>query len=69
MGMFDPSSYDDDSSSLPTSKIEVEGADFLERIQEHALDVVLLQQRYKDAKLALDVATEGLAMALPPAMR
>ena len=69
MGMFDPSSYDDDSSSLPTSKIEVEGADFLERIQEHALDVVLLQQRFKAAQEALDAATEGLAMALPPAMR
>lgn len=69
MGMFDPSSYEDDSSSLPESKIEAEGADFLERIQEHALDVVLLQQRFKDAKLALDVATEGLAMALPPSMR
>jgi len=69
MGMFDPSSYEDESSSLPASKIEAEGADFLERIQEHALDVVLLQQRFKDAKLALDVATEGLAMALPPSMR
>lgn len=69
MGMFDPSSYEDESSSLPASKIEAEGADFLERIQEHALDVVLLQQRFKDAKLALDAATEGLAMALPPTMR
>ena len=66
MGMFDPSSND---SALTASKLEAEGADFLERIQEHALDVVLLQQRYKAAKEALDAATEGLAMSLPPAMR
>ena len=69
MGMFDPSSYDDDSSSLTVCKTEIENEDVLERIQEHALDVVLLQQRFKAAKEALDAATEGLAMALPPAMR
>ena len=65
MGMFDP----EDDSALTACKTVIENEDVLERIQEHALDVVLLQQRYKAAKEALDAATEGLAMSLPPAMR
>lgn len=68
MGMFDQDGYGNNSTKTDC-KTEVNDADVLERIQEHALDVVLLQQRFKAAKDALQEATEGLAMSLPSTMR
>jgi len=68
MGMFDIDSYDEEATAIDC-KIEVDQDDVLNRIQEHALDVVLLQERFKAAKAALDAATVSLAMSLPPAMR
>ena len=68
MGIFDLDSYGE-ASAKTDCKTEVHKGDVLERIQEHALDVVLLQERFKAAKVALDEATEGLAMSLPHGMR
>jgi len=68
MGIFDADSYGPEATAIDC-KIEVNEDDVLDRIQEHALDVVLLQERFKAAKAALDTATAGLAMSLPPAMR
>ena len=68
MGMFDVDSYGPEATAIDC-KIEINQDDVLDRIQEHALDVVLLQERFKAAKAALDAATEGLAMSLPPSMR
>ena len=69
MGIFDLDSSDDDVTTVTEINTEVNQDDVLARIQDHALDVVLLQERFKAAKIALDAATEGLAMSLPPAMR
>ena len=66
MGMFDSES---DSTDETNCKTEVVNSEALSRIEEHALDVVLLQQRYKAAKEALDAATDGLSMSLPSNMR
>jgi len=68
MGMFDSESKDD-STDETNCKTEVDNSEALSRIEEHALDVVLLQQRYKAAKEALDAATDGLSMSLPSNMR
>jgi hypothetical protein len=68
MGIFDLD-HDSNASTKSDCKTEVDNADVLSKIQEHALDVVLLQERYKAAKIALDDASSGLAMALPYAMR
>jgi len=68
MGMFDSESKDD-STHETNCKTEVVNSEALSRIEEHALDVVLLQQRYKAAKEALDAATDGLSMSLPSNMR
>ena len=68
MGMFDSESKDD-STHETNCKREVGNSEALSRIEEHALDVVLLQQRYKAAKEALDAATDGLSMSLPSNMR
>jgi|TARA_R110000765_G_scaffold113815_1_gene206293 hypothetical protein len=69
MGIFDLDSFGDDVTTVTDIDVEVHQDDVLARIQDHALDVVLLQERFKAAKIALDAATEGLAMSLPPAMR
>jgi hypothetical protein len=68
MGIFDMKDSEEDSETI-ACKVELNQEDVLNRIQDHALDVVLLQERFKAAKIALDTATEGLAMALPHTMR
>ena len=69
MGIFDLDSFGEDVTTITDINVEVHGDNVLDRIQDHALDVVLLQERFKAAKIALDDATAGLAMSLPPAMR
>lgn len=68
MGMFDPESLDEDSE-VNAREIVIQEESMLDRIQEHALDVVLLQARFKSAKEALDTATLQLSLSLPHTMR
>ena len=47
MGIFDLDSLDDDATTITDLNVEVNQDDVLARIQDHALDVVLLQEHQR----------------------
>lgn len=67
MGIFDESESDGEKTMMKDELATQATA--LARVQEHALDVVVLQERFRLAKAALDEAVVGLSLSLPPPMR